>query len=500
MGTTASRYSPCMASIENHGPSWRTIWRFNGKKQRTTWPSPELAEQAREIVEAHRHRVDEQFVYDAILGKPQPSDDEPPKSTLPTFRAWTTPWLSSKTRLTPRTRRDYERQLENRIYPIIGDIPIDEFDSVIIGNLLNQLLKDLKETTVTRYYSLIHASFAAAVRDKRIADNPAKRTDFIRDMVAHDDEGEETRVYLTPHEYDLLRAAFPPEERPFIDYLGGTGARWSEATAAAIETVTQPTKKDSPKVKILRAWKRDERAGRYLGATKGRSKRTLKVTPDLWGKLKPLATNQPKGTFLFRGPTGAALDYHNYYKKKWLPALARAMRCPLHPPADQGAKLPDGTARGRCRDYGGIRSDGKPCGASTVPGMTRCRNHCGPTRNAVSVCECDNVLHRRPTPHDLRHTHAAWLFSAGVPPLAISRRLGHKDLATTSEIYGGLMPEVEDASVEALETAMGAGKEGGQPGTKGGGTSNTDVQPGESTAPAVGRDPASGAGDLASAA
>ncbi|MEK8108697.1 tyrosine-type recombinase/integrase [Micromonospora sp. M12] len=65
------------------------------------------------------------------------------------------------------------------------------------------------------------------------------------------------------------------------------------------------------------------------------------------------------------------------------------------------------------------------------------------------------MLRRRPTPHDLRHTHAAWLFSdRRMTPLAISRRLGHAQLSTTSEIYGDLMPEAEEAAVDALDDLL----------------------------------------------
>lgn len=53
--------------------------------------------------------------------------------------------------------------------------------------------------------------------------------------------------------------------------------------------------------------------------------------------------------------------------------------------------------------------------------------------------------------HDLRHTHVAWLIDAGVQPLAIQRRLGHKDIATTMNVYGHLFPHHEDAIVQALE-------------------------------------------------
>lgn len=56
--------------------------------------------------------------------------------------------------------------------------------------------------------------------------------------------------------------------------------------------------------------------------------------------------------------------------------------------------------------------------------------------------------------HDLRHTHVAWLIAAKIPLSAISRRLGHKSISVTDDIYGHLMEEVNEQIVAALDDAM----------------------------------------------
>jgi integrase len=56
--------------------------------------------------------------------------------------------------------------------------------------------------------------------------------------------------------------------------------------------------------------------------------------------------------------------------------------------------------------------------------------------------------------HDLRHTHAAHLIAAGRPLTSIQRRLGHASITVTSDIYGGLLPEVEDDTAIAAEEAL----------------------------------------------
>jgi integrase len=54
-------------------------------------------------------------------------------------------------------------------------------------------------------------------------------------------------------------------------------------------------------------------------------------------------------------------------------------------------------------------------------------------------------LAKRPRFHDLRHTHAAWLLTDGVPLLVVSRRLGHDSVAITASTYGLLHPDADDA-------------------------------------------------------
>jgi integrase len=57
----------------------------------------------------------------------------------------------------------------------------------------------------------------------------------------------------------------------------------------------------------------------------------------------------------------------------------------------------------------------------------------------------------RPRIHDLRHTHVSQLIAAGVGLTAIQRRLGHTSIAITSDVYGSLLPSVEDDLMAALD-------------------------------------------------
>ena len=50
--------------------------------------------------------------------------------------------------------------------------------------------------------------------------------------------------------------------------------------------------------------------------------------------------------------------------------------------------------------------------------------------------------------HDLRHTHAAMLIRRNVQPKVISERLGHSSIKITMDLYGYLMPGLQDSVAE----------------------------------------------------
>lgn len=53
--------------------------------------------------------------------------------------------------------------------------------------------------------------------------------------------------------------------------------------------------------------------------------------------------------------------------------------------------------------------------------------------------------------HDLRHTCAAFLIDSGAHPRAIMERLGHSSITVTMDVYGHLLPSLDDELTDALE-------------------------------------------------
>ena len=53
--------------------------------------------------------------------------------------------------------------------------------------------------------------------------------------------------------------------------------------------------------------------------------------------------------------------------------------------------------------------------------------------------------------HDLRHTHAAMMIRRGVQPKVISERLGHASIKITMDLYGYLMPGLQDSVADIFD-------------------------------------------------
>jgi len=56
--------------------------------------------------------------------------------------------------------------------------------------------------------------------------------------------------------------------------------------------------------------------------------------------------------------------------------------------------------------------------------------------------------------HGLRHTSATLLLDAGVPPKVVQERLGHKQIATTLDIYAHVLPSMQREASERLAAVL----------------------------------------------
>jgi integrase len=59
--------------------------------------------------------------------------------------------------------------------------------------------------------------------------------------------------------------------------------------------------------------------------------------------------------------------------------------------------------------------------------------------------------------HDLRHTSATLLLSAGVHPKVVQERLGHSQIGVTLDIYSHVLPGLQQEAAEKLDEMLAGG-------------------------------------------
>jgi integrase len=56
--------------------------------------------------------------------------------------------------------------------------------------------------------------------------------------------------------------------------------------------------------------------------------------------------------------------------------------------------------------------------------------------------------------HDLRHTHATAMLSAGVHPKVASERLGHSKVGITLDLYSHVLPGMQEDAAERVDAVL----------------------------------------------
>lgn len=178
----------------------------------------------------------------------------------------------------------------------------------------------------------------------------------------------------------------------------GTGLRWSEITALQVGDLELDG--PVPRLSVRRAWKRNLKGkfsvagagGFYLGKPKSKkSRRRITLSPAIVQVLRRASDGKAPRDLVFTAPRGGTLNQATWYEDRWRKAVALANEREL----------------------------------TVIPRF-----------------------------HDLRHTHAAWLISAGVPLPVIQQRLGHESITTTVDTYGGLLLQAHDLADAAIDAAL----------------------------------------------
>lgn len=251
----------------------------------------------------------------------------PSKETLAVYARR---WLEQRRgRLASSTFVEYERALEKRILPELGDRPLVSLQTVDVDELIRGLENELAAGTVRNTITPLRSLLTDAVRQGKIVTNPAARADL---PPANEFAGREIPFEHT----DAIRAALVELARPdplregepdlfyawLVDVALGTGLRLGELRALRWRDVDYPRRL----IRVERAYSRRE-----LGSTKSRA--GIRSVP-LFGSLEPVLRSLEARAFergragleelVFSTEHGTALHESNLNRRVWKEALKRA--------------------------------------------------------------------------------------------------------------------------------------------------------------------------------
>ncbi|NKG22185.1 tyrosine-type recombinase/integrase [Paeniglutamicibacter terrestris] len=292
----------------------------------------------------------------------------------------------------PGTIDKYRRMASSHIYGTdFGATPSDQvttervtkwFDGLTVSQGANQTPgKPLARKTKQTVHAIVSAAFKRATEEGKMAGNPAKG---IGDADLHDAR---EPVYLSPEDLDKIADAMPKEYQLFVQFLGGTGLRYSEATALRRRDVV--TSAGRCVVRVTRAWK-SIGGGEEIGPPKTKKAlRNVTCGVTLSAALTEHMKDLPPDELVFRRPGGQYMRNAIFHKEVWQPVIG-----------------------------------------TLVAG---------------------GALDRAPWIHEIRHAHTTHLLQKNVPVHTVQARLGHEDPQTTLKVYARLASGDDLAAADALD-------------------------------------------------
>lgn len=363
-----------MASIQKRGPrkdgtySYQVQWRDRdtGLPERWTHETLAKAEEWKRLIEANGNSLAraEQTV-------------EASKMSGPTVTEMMLAHIDQLVGTTPYTIKRYRGDVRLHFSGPLGEMKVKAVThQSVIGWIKWMQGRELGPKTIALKHGLLSATMETAIRAGHIDKNPCKGVRLPKNArVGEQWEG------IDMDDFKAIRARIDAHFRPFLDFLVGTGCRFSEATPLRAKDFKLDN--DPPLVFITKAHKLggEEDPARYVGEPKSKkSRRRVSLAPSTVESVRAFVEAAAKdGGPVFRMKEGGRLDAQAFFNKAWGPA----------------------------RDDAGY-------GASQP--------------KHVKV-------------HTLRHLHAAVMLNAGMSIYELSARLGHGNIAITVDTYSSLLPD-----------------------------------------------------------
>ena len=359
----------------------------------------------------------------------------PVKPTDMSFSDFLDYWIENRCRIECKevTVTGYEKKIRLYIKPKLGKYRLRSITKSDLQKLINDLYNDgFSRNTISSVKGILSKCFEYATEDdnKYIATNPCANVIIPKPTTVP-----KVRTRVEPHIYvpietmNKILERFPeghPSHLPLV--LGHRcGLRLGEAFGLVWEDIDLHNKTLSVNRQVQ--WHSNKTVGRggnrrgkadygywYFSEPKYRSYRIIDLDDETCELLKREKERQARAEKYY----GSFNHYTRYYSDE--PLIYGGVIPNYSPPplSQIGTTETKNPVAFLCR-----REDGTYITPRTL-------QHTSSVIQSQLGCEEFDY-------HSLRHTHTTMLFENGAPPVYVQKRLGHKDLATTMNIYANHM-------------------------------------------------------------
>lgn len=202
-------------------------------------------------------------------------------------------WLEAKLDLAPKTRDRYEQIIRAHIRPRWGRVRLSDARHAEVQRWLARL--DLAPASVRKVHRVLSMVLAYAVKDGRLAVNPAAGVSLPR--VRHPE-----KRFLTHQQIADLAEACGEDYRLMVLFLAYAGLRWGEMAALRVRRV------DFLRRRVLVAESVTPVGGvMTFGPTKGHERREVPLPRFLLEDLSQHVAGRAPNDLVFAGGRGAVM-------------------------------------------------------------------------------------------------------------------------------------------------------------------------------------------------
>lgn len=312
------------------------------------------------------------------------------------LRKWAEEWLEQH-QVNESTRRNYQGFLSNHLIPELGSRTLAGLTVADVKKLQTAMMgRGLAAATVNDRLNILRSMMTAAVKERRIPDSPCDEVPPLKTAGAAVDPDE----IPTLAEVCAIAAAMSEQYRLTVWLQAGAGLRISEALGFSA---------DCQRDGFLRL-------RRQISAKANQGDCVTRFVP-----LKHRTAEEFRDV-----PTPTFLDQEiGLHLKRWGTVELDGLEV-LFAPRERGkGKMPTASTYGYH-----WRKSLKAAGVETSNGKPKY------------------------TPHSLRHFFASTALANGVPIHEVSRWLGHRNIKTTVDTYGHLVPEAWDRCRDVMQEAL----------------------------------------------